>query len=185
MYNVLFSLGNCNSGIFFDGEMKSAIFLIFFLSLSVTSACEAQETTQSPQNSLQSVVDSAREAFNAYTSLIKASEFTKAADYYANDHRFIWVEDGSIKYDTKAQVQRAFEGIGSLGEVENSFGAIKVWALNENQAMVFSRFRTTIGKGTQKEHSYTGAITIVMENGEAGWKFISGHTSSTPASKGF
>lgn len=118
-------------------------------------------------------------AFNEYKKLIKAGNYAESIKFYADDPRFIWVEDGRIKYDSKGQVRRALDGLGGQGVVETAFGAPRIWKLSDTQAHVFVRFRTTIQKGTPKEFTYSGGLTIIMEDmKDGGWQFIAGHTSS-------
>ncbi|MEM8485209.1 MAG: nuclear transport factor 2 family protein [Bacteroidota bacterium] len=149
-------------------------------------ACQAQDTETAEQGVDRIELErSAVAAFKAYASLLRESKFTESIDYYADDPRFVWVEDGAIKYDKKAQIKRALEGITQQGVVVSNFGLPTVWALNDTQVMVFAKFRTTVGKGSADEFTFAGAITAVMENRAEGWQFISGHTSSAPAGNGF
>ncbi len=160
-------------------------FLILFClaSLFVVSTGLAQNT--SPQNRME-MEKAAQSAFRDFAGLIKEGKFGEAAAFYADDPRFLWVEDGSIKYDTHDQIRRALEGIASLGEVETLYGAPRVWALNDEQVNVFVRFKTNVvTRKKGEEFSFSGAITAVMEETDAGWQFIMGHTSTTPADKGF
>lgn len=159
--------------------------ILLLIGLPVT-ACQGQEAEQgnAPVDRM-ALENSAREAFTSYSGLIREGKYAEAATFYADDPRFVWVEDGAIKYDSQAQIKRALEGIGSSGVVQTSFGRPSMWALSDMQVMMFAKFRTTVDKGGKKEFTYSGAITVVMEDTEEGWRFISGHSSSSPEGKGF
>ena len=169
---------------------RTWIILLITLSLPLF-ACKGQDSDSGAPAEKSSPVDrvalenEAREAFVAYSGLLRQSKFDEAVAYYADDPRFIWVEDGGIKYDTQAQIKCALEGISSQGVVVTNFGRPRMWALNDEQVMIYAKFRTTIDKDGDEEFTYAGAITVVMEEMESGWKFISGHTSTLPEDKGF
>lgn len=149
-------------------------------------ACQAQDAPPAEVAVDRMALEkSAVAAFRAYAKLLRESKFAEAIVYYADDPRFVWVEDGAIKYDRKDQIKRALEGITQQGVVVSNFGLPTVWALNDTQVMVFAKFRTTIGKGSADEFTFAGAITAVMENRPEGWQFISGHTSSAPSGNGY
>ena len=155
---------------------------LFVLCSFPLAACYAQDTEQIDRMELEK---DAVTAFKAYASLLRQSKFDESVAYYADDPRFVWVEDGGIKYDSKNQIRRALEAVASQGVVVSNFGLPTVWALNDSQVMVFAKFRTTIAKGSPDEFTFAGAITAVMEKRAEGWQFLSGHTSSAPTTNGF
>ena len=163
-------------------KLKYSIY-IALVSLFVVPSGFAQDA--SPQQRME-MEKEAQRAFREFAGLIKAGEFGEAASFYADDPRFLWAEDGSIKYDTQDQIRRALEGIASQGKVETLYGSPRVWALSDEQVNVFVKFKTTVVTRKKGEtYSFSGAFTAVMEKTEAGWQFITGHTSTTPADKGF
>lgn len=165
--------------------MTKLKYLVFtaLVSLFVVTTSFAQDA--SPQHRME-MEKEAQTAFREFAGLVKEGKFGESAAFYANDPRFLWAEDGAIKYDTQDQIRRALEGIASQGQVETLYGAPRVWALNDEQVNVFVKFKTTVVTRKKGEtHSFSGAFTAVMEKTDAGWQFITGHTSTTPADKGF
>ena len=161
-----------------------ALLLLFVLPISVSFAQDGQPAPSGTDR--MTLEKNAMAAFKEYAAMVRQGKFAESIVYYADDPRFVWVEDGAIKYDRKAQVKRALEGLKELGVVITNFGLPTVWALNDTQVMVFAKFRTVVGKGSPEEFTFAGAITVVMEEREEGWQFLSGHTSSAaPTTNGF
>lgn len=160
-----------------------ALLLLFVAPVAVCHAQDVQHAA--PGVDRMTLEKNAMAAFKEYAAMVRQSKFAESIVYYADDPRFVWVEDGSIKYDRKAQIKRALEGITEQGVVVTNFGLPTVWALNDTQVMVFAKFRTVVGKGSPEEFTFAGAITAVMEERAEGWQFLSGHTSSAPTTNGF
>ncbi len=164
-------------------RLKQSLFgLMFLLCAMPLAACQAQDAAPVDRMTLEK---NAVAAFKEYASLLRESKFEESVAYYADDPRFVWVEDGAIKYDSRAQIKRALDAVASQGVVVSNFGLPTVWALNDTQVMVFAKFRTTVAKGSPDEFTFAGAITAVMEQRAEGWQFLSGHTSSAASVNGF
>lgn len=149
------------------------VFAVLLISASGSTAALAQ-----PASNLMNVEIEATDAFVAFGNAVKSGNYEEATRYFMEDPRFSWVEDGTVKFDQPAQIIRAFRGITDKLGILTVYRRPLVYALNDTQVMVFSKFLTTLKKGTPEEFKYQGAFTGVMQKSEKGWYFVTGHTST-------
>ena len=114
-----------------------------------------------------------RTALDDSRAAIDAGDLDAAGSFYADDPRFLWVEDGVVTYETAAEAARSLQQIGQYGQVEVDFSPARVDVLGPDTATLFTTHTTTVGSG-EGSFSFSGALTITMIRTEEGWRFLSG-----------
>ena len=123
------------------------------------------------------VAGAVRATFADFSALIDAGDFGGAAAFYADDPRFTWVEDGVVRYRSRADVTRAFEHLRLIGLVRFAYGEPTIEVLARDLAVLAVSFETVVGDGPQR-YAFGGAMTATMARTSAGWRFLVGHSSS-------
>jgi uncharacterized protein (TIGR02246 family) len=117
-----------------------------------------------------------------YTEAIGRGDYEAALQFYADDPRFHWVEDGVLTYASRDDVARAFDGLASLGQVTVEYTPPRVEIVSPDTALLYTTHATTVGSG-ERAFRFTGAITITLIRQGDRWVFLAGH-SSTPRTLG-
>ena len=121
--------------------------------------------------------DDVRETFAAFRERLDAGDFAGAMGYYADDPRFVWVEDGVVRYRARADVARGFEHLRLLGAVRFAYGEPAVTLVARDVATLAVTFETSVGDPAHG-HAFAGAMTVTMVRMPAGWRFLAGHSST-------
>ena len=124
--------------------------------------------------------DAVAQAFAAFRACLDSGDYAGAMDSYADDPRFAWIEDGQVRYRSRAEVARAFEQLRAMGPVRFAYGDPHVALLARDLALLTVAFETTVGAGPQA-YAFRGTMTVTMLRTGAAWRFLVGHSSSNRA----
>jgi uncharacterized protein (TIGR02246 family) len=151
----------------------AAAFAIVVCGCGPSANTEPSLTTDA--DSLQEIAATLME----YKAAMSAMDWESVVGFYADDPRFYWIEDGSVKYESKDAVESAMRGMGtSLESIEMTVSDRKITLLSENTALVAATYVQRMAFEGGQEFSLAGAYTIAMERQGAAWKFLIGHSST-------
>src|SRR5262245_4562559 len=127
-------------------EMRARnISVALMLSLVATPSLRAQST----------LVDTVRQALLDCGRRLNAGDYAGALDYYADDPRFTWIEQGTIKARLHADIARGFEKLREYGSSTIRYDSTRVALLGRDAAIVTTRFNVTLGP-SEKGVSFGG-----------------------------
>jgi len=122
-------------------------------------------------DSVTAVLEQFREAFSA-------RDFDRVLQFYADDPRFRWIEDGEVRYTSKAQLATVLVAFGaSLRSLELFFFDPVVTPLAPGIAAVTTRFAQKITDSSGATQGFAGAMSMSVIHADSGWRFLVGQTS--------
>lgn len=120
-----------------------------------------------------------RAMFAAYSRALNAADWTRVLTFYADDPRFEWIEDGEVRYPTKAALAPSFEAMRGTGStIVFKTEPPHVAVLAPDVVALRTTFETTIVDKAGTLFTFGGLLTIDVIKTKDGWKFLRGHTSS-------
>ena len=120
-----------------------------------------------------------RKMFAAYSRALNEADWTRVLTFYADDPRFEWIEDGEVRYPTKAALAPSFEAMRGTGStIVFKTDPPHVAVLAPDVVALRTTFETTIVDKAGKPFTFGGLLTIDVIRTKDGWKFLRGHTSS-------
>jgi ketosteroid isomerase-like protein len=125
----------------------------------------------------QALADSIRTMFSDYQARMNSGDYAGGFQYYADDSRAYWVEEGEVKPMTRAARDRAVEQLRGMGGSHYSYSDTQVTILDRDVALLATKFVVTLGTGASAV-TFSGFVTITLIRTPAGWRFLIGHTSS-------
>jgi hypothetical protein len=143
----------------------AAVFLI---------ACSPLQTAPPAQPNLKGEVATFLEQYLAAISSRDAANIRNA---YVNDDRFVWIEDGKVRYRQVDEVLASLAAFPAGSSIRTELADLTVVPVGESTAHAWASFRTTVGEG-QRAFSFGGAISFTLERTGKSWKIVGGHTSS-------
>jgi len=118
------------------------------------------------------------EAFlEQYLKASSARDTARLRDFYVDDGRFVWMEDGRVQYRS---IEEVFAGLGSLPPdmaLHTETTDLSVSVIGLSGAHAWTDFVTTVGDGAQG-FQFGGLLSFVLEKRGEGWRIVGGHTSS-------
>jgi ketosteroid isomerase-like protein len=124
------------------------------------------------------ISDSVTAALEQFRLALSARDVDRALQYYADDSRFRWIEDGEVRYTSKPQIAKALrEFATSLRSVALSFYDPVVTGVAPGVATITTRFAQKITDSTGATQGFAGAMSMTMIHADSGWRFLVGHTS--------
>jgi ketosteroid isomerase-like protein len=148
------------------------------LCAALLMGCRAPATTAFTAADAAAVADSVTQALEAFRLAFSARDFDSALTYYADDPRFRWIEEGEVRYTSKAQLAKVLrEFAAPLRSIELSFYDPVVTAVAPGVATITTRFAQKITDSTGATQGFAGAMSMTMIHADSGWRFLVGHTS--------
>ena len=107
-----------------------------------------------------------------------ARDFDRVLQFYAEDPRFRWIEDGEVRYTSKAQLAKVLVGFGaSVRSLELSFFDPVITPLAPGVAAVTTRFAQKLTDSSGAMQGFSGAMSMSVVHADSGWRFLVGQTS--------
>ncbi len=138
------------------------------------SACSEQGIPFDPEAVSSDVLATLSE----YASAANSGDLDAALDYYIQDSRFRWAEDGAVQYSSFADLEAAIRRFADFGKISTEYVDPFVNALTRDHAQLFTSYKTTVGDTDAGGFSYSGLVTMNLVRTETGWKILAGHTST-------
>lgn len=100
-------------------------------------------------------------------------------DFYSNDERFYWVEDGKVQYPNKEVLTASLEGlVGMISTSDMKILNRRVQVMNSTSAMVFLEYEQAMTMTSGGGFNIDGAMTVLLQKEEGVWRFLVGHSST-------
>lgn len=125
----------------------------------------------------RAIVDSVQVTFAAYVARLNARDVDSVARFYADAPGFQWVEDGEVRYTSRADVRTALERLTAYKDFRFSADAPRVVALAPGAAALSVTFDQALVDSSGHGFGMAGAMSVAAQHTPAGWKWLSGHTS--------
>ena len=132
-----------------------------------------QQTTAASATLTQEVT-----AFLAdYLAAIGARDAAKIRTACVADERFVWIEDGKVRYRKADEVIASLAMFPSGSAIRTEVKDLTIVRVGQSAAHAWGTFRTSVGDGPSG-FAFGGAISFTLEREGASWKIVGGHTSS-------
>jgi len=112
-----------------------------------------------------------------YLAAIGARDAAKIREAYVADDRFVWIEDGKVRYRRVEEVLSSLASFPADSPIRTELADLTVVPVGPSAAHAWASFKTTVGEGS-KAFTFGGAISFVLERDGDRWRVVSGHTSS-------
>jgi hypothetical protein len=112
-----------------------------------------------------------------YLAAISSRDAEKIRSTYVTDGRFVWIEDGKVRYRQVDEVLASLAAFPVGSPIRTEFTDITAVPVGDSAAHAWATFKTTIGEGSHA-FSFGGAISFALERTGNSWKIVGGHTSS-------
>ena len=114
---------------------------------------------------------------DSYLRAIEARDEVSLRNFYADDGRFVWIEDGKVRYRSAEDILAGLAALPSDAKIRTEYEDREVVPVGGNGARFSAKFRTVIGEGPGA-FEFGGMMTMALERGPNGWRIVGGHTSS-------
>lgn len=84
--------------------------------LLTLAACRPAPAQLSAEHA-RALVDSVAAAFADYAARLNARDVDSAARFYSSDESFVWVEDGQVRYRSRADIRTALQPLTTYKSV--------------------------------------------------------------------
>jgi ketosteroid isomerase-like protein len=151
-----------------------------FACAALLAGCRPQEPAPTTFTAVHAaaISDSVTAVLEQFREAFSARDFDRVLQFYADDPRFRWIEDGEVRYTSKAQLATVLAALGtSLRSVELSFFDPVVTPLGPGIAAVTTRFAQKITDSSGATQGFAGAMLMNLIHADSGWRFLVGQTS--------
>lgn len=125
----------------------------------------------------RAIEDSVRTTFVDYVARFNARDVDSVARFYSAAPDFQWIEDGQVRYASRAEVRAALETLAAYRNVRLSVDPPRIVALAAGAAAISVTFDQALVDSTGGGVGMLGAMSIAAVRTPAGWKWRAGHTS--------
>lgn len=153
--------------------MKAPTWIVL-IAATVLLACAPIQPAPPVQASLKAEVTA---FLNGYLGAIGARDAAKIREAYIADDRFVWIEDGKVRYRRVEDVLSSLASFPADNPIRTELADLSVVPVGPGAAHAWASFKTTVGEGS-KAFTFGGAISFVLERDGSRWRVVSGHTSS-------
>lgn len=125
------------------------------------------------------ITDSVRATLEGFEAAIESGDWDRLAQFYADDPRFRWMEDGRVTYESReAIIASLLEVGGSFTHGTLAYSDLEILPLAPGLAAISTRFDQRLVGGDGGGFNFSGVIGATLIHGSDGWKFLFGHTST-------
>lgn len=108
---------------------------------------------------------------------IGARDASKIRAAYVADDRFVWIEDGHVRYRRADEVIAGLAMFPAGSAIRTELKDLTVVPVSQSAAHAWATFRTSVGEGASG-FTFGGAISFTLERHGASWRLVGGPTSS-------
>lgn len=156
--------------------MKSIIRTLFVLAFAGFASCNSNGTVSYDKAGLTKEIESRMDAFVSHNNKLEAESLK---DFYSDDEKFYWVEDGQVQYANKDILVASLEGlVGMVSSVDMKILNRRIQLLSATSAMVFLEYEQAMAMSSGGGFSIDGAMTVLLQKEDGVWRFLIGHSST-------
>lgn len=148
--------------------------IIAMIAAALLVACAPLQQAPAP---LPRVTEQVATFLNDYLSAIGSRDAAKIRAAYVEDDRFVWIEDGKVRYRKGDEVLAGLAMFPAGSTIRTELIDLTVVPIGQSAAHAWATFRTSVGEGPSG-FAFGGAISFTLERHGASWKIVGGHTSS-------
>jgi hypothetical protein len=156
--------------------MAQRFVLSLLTAVTLASACVPIQIGTGTNTS--AVEDGVRQTLNLIQRYSAASQWDSLATLYADDVGFRWVENGTVRYRSVAEIRRGFASLRPGTRIETRYEDTEIIPVTSSLATVVTRFQTRFIDPRSPDFRFGGAITMTLTRTTQGWRILGGHTSS-------
>jgi ketosteroid isomerase-like protein len=145
--------------------------------LALLAACTSPVPEAGPVSSPDPVAE-VTAFLGEYLAAVDARDADAIGRAYVEDDRFIWIEDGRVRYRSAEEIMASLGALPSGSAIRTELSDVEVVPVGVSGAHAWSTFTTTVGTGPSS-FSFGGAISFVLERENGRWRLAGGHTSSS------
>ncbi|HET9065530.1 MAG TPA: hypothetical protein VFN22_06920 [Gemmatimonadales bacterium] len=125
------------------------------------------------------IIDSVETRLTAFRAAVGGMQADSVAQFYLADSTFRWIEDGEVRYHSRAEVATAIRDAAPfMSDASLLYDGTVITPLAPGVASIVTGFAQKFTTPDGQRAGFAGAITAVMVDTPDGWMFQSGHTSS-------
>lgn len=143
---------------------------------------EASESAGPPITEREGIPLTVEAFLNRYVRAIGERDTAALRDMYAEPDRFVWIEDGAVRYRSASEVFQSLGQFEADTPIDTELGEPGVTRLEGGGVHTWASFTTTVGEG-KASYSFGGLMSFVLEPADGAWRIVGGHVSS-PRSRG-
>lgn len=151
---------------------KGAFLLLIFFVIS----CTANVPDTPDEEQIKKEIQGRYDDFVGHMNRLEIQALT---DFYSNDDRFYWVEDGKIQYATKEALTASLKGlVDMLSSSKMDLFSTRIEVTNESSALLYAEYEQRLTMSSGMGFDINGAMTILMQKEDGIWRFLIGHSST-------
>ena len=156
--------------------MKNLFKPLFLLTFIAFSSCNSGGELSFDKAGLTKEIESRLDAFVNHNNKLETESLK---DFYSDDERFYWVEDGQVQYPNKEILAASLEGLVSMvSGIDMKVLNRRIEILNATSAMIFLEYEQAMTMASGGGFSIDGAMTVLLEKEAGIWRFLVGHSST-------
>lgn len=146
------------------------------LLLTVLASCGPKATSDFDKKALTNEI---QQRFDAFVGNMNSLDGQALLDFYSDDERFYWVEDGKVQYANKEALAASLNGlVGMLSSSNMNVLETRVEVMGESNALFYAEYEQALTMSSGGGFEINGAMTILMQKEEGVWRFLIGHSST-------
>jgi len=159
-------------------RLSDARIISVLVGLLALPACRSTGPTELTDARRAAIADSVRRAFGDFTAALGRGDVGHAIQFYSDDPGFRWVEDGTVRYTTRADIANGLEQLRTYATLSFRFDEPSIDVVASNVAILTTITETTLSDTSGKSLSFAAALTVTMVRDSSGWRARSGHSST-------
>ncbi len=153
--------------------IKAKLPVVLFL---VLASCQHDNTSEFDKEALTNEL---HQRFDAFVNYMNNLDGEALLDFYSNDERFYWVEDGKIQYANKETLATSLNGlVGMLSSSQMNILKTKVEVTSASTAIFYAEYDQAMTMSSGGGFEINGAMTVLMQKEKGVWRFLIGHSST-------
>jgi len=157
--------------------MMRALSMLLVAALAACSVRAGGADAQEASGIAAVPADTSAVAFvTAYVASMDSRDAAAIREAIADDGRFVWLEDGAVRYRTVESLLDGLSAFPANVRVRTALSGLTSVPLDERSSHVFGEFATSVGD-REGAYRFHGVMTVILERSD-GWRVVGGHTST-------